>query len=190
MQQGKYELALEQAVIAIDVSVQKYYNLIESSTENYKKFLREYFWVLELMGLNGIDVRESLFCNLTVMKRGKKIDKPDLFDVIYHTMRCCLVHSTGMPQNVTFNHDRYLLIAKEFISLPIGVVWGLLAIVVFAKINSGETSEGNVYFTYTQTGGILEQWQISTHWGKEEVLHKAYDQYVKIRVNLQIPTIC
>ncbi|MGE0670647.1 MAG: hypothetical protein AB7H48_04270 [Parachlamydiales bacterium] len=186
LSQGEYEFALQEAVIAIDVSAKKYYSSEKSSAKNYKNLLREYYWILELFGLNGVNLLQSSFSNLKVMDQGKIIANPNLFDIIYHIMRCHLVHNSGIPENMEFNYDRDLIIAKEFISLPIGVIWGLLAIVVFSKINIEETSEGNAYFTYTQIDSVSEKWEVSTHWGKEEVLRRTYEQYVKTRVNFQI----
>lgn len=44
---NEFELALEQAAICVDISSQRKYKKLSSSKSDFKKFLEEYYWVME-----------------------------------------------------------------------------------------------------------------------------------------------
>jgi len=103
-------------------------------------------------------------------------------DLVYHLVRCGLVHSTGLRPSLQFIDGRQLRFAKELIVLPWQVFWGLLACVVFAKVNSDEHSVGNHFLEY---GG--QKWLIADIWGREELIRPLYDADVTVRVALKVP---
>jgi hypothetical protein len=174
---GEYEYALEDAAVAIDISAQRHAGKSSSGRSDYKAFLEQYFWVIELMALNGIDLQKSVFENLTI----EGISAPKLPDLIYHVVRCGLVHSTGLPPNLVFVPGRVASFAHEHTSLPAQMIWGLLAIVVFAKVNASEKSVGDYFFNYEDSRFLIRD-----NWGKEDLLRTLYDKHVKVRVALNI----
>ena len=185
MAQGKYEFALEQAAIAIDISAQRFYKVQPSQRNLYKVFLDEYCWVIELMALNGIDVKNSFFSNFTILKPdGKRIEKPRLSDILYHSVRCNLIHSTGVPLKLRFVSGRIVKLADEYIALPEQVIWGMLASIVFSKCNISEKSEGDYFINYENSHFLIRE-----SWGREDLLQSLYEQHVKIKVKLNIPSL-
>ena len=177
IERGEYEYALEDATIAIDVSARRRVGKSQSARSDYKAFLSEYFWVIELMALNGIDLEKSVFANLTI----EGVSVPKLPDLIYHVVRCGLVHSTGLPSNLAFVPGRVASFSHEQISLPAQVIWGLLASVVFAKVNASEKSVGDYFFTCESSRFLIRD-----SWGKADLLRPLYDSHVKVRVALNI----
>lgn len=185
IEQGKYEFALEQAAIAIDISAQRFYQSAYSASSVYKNFLDEYHWVMELMALNGIDLKSSCFSNFTILRQnGQRIHKPQLSDILYHSVRCSLIHNTGVPANLVFNRERKIVLADEYISLPEQVIWGMLASIVFSKCNASEKSEGDYFISYED-----HRFPIRENWGREDLLRSLYEQHVKIKVALNIPPL-
>ncbi|MCH8082247.1 MAG: cytidylate kinase family protein [Proteobacteria bacterium] len=152
IRRGEYEFALEDAAVAIDVTAQRHYGIPRSTKRDYKRFLGEYLWLIELMALNGINLEESFFQNLTRTIPG--VPRPRFTDLLYHVVRCGLVHDTGIPSNVEFVPGRILMLADDYIRLPAQVIWGLLAIVVFAKANLAEESAGDYFRQYMIEHGI------------------------------------
>lgn len=184
LERGQFEFALEQAAIAVDITAQHNYKKTRSSKSTYKSFLKEYYWVMELMALGGVDLHNSTFSNFSIEDNGKIIEKPNLSDLIYHIVRCSLVHGAGLPKNLVFVPERCITLAHEYISLPVQVIWGLLATVVFAKVNFNEKSEGEYFFTYEH-----EKFLIRDCWGGEDLLRPFFDQHIKLRVALNIPRL-
>jgi hypothetical protein len=178
---GKFELALEQAAIGIDISSQRFYKKTVSSNKDYKNFLKEYYWAIELMALNGIDLEETFFQNFTVLDSKKVLEKPTLADIIYHSVRCSLIHSTGLPDNLTFNAERKVFCGPNYISLPIEIIWGLLAAVVFATVNACEHSQGDYFLKYESSHFLIRD-----SWGKEALLREVCSRHVTVRVALHI----
>lgn len=179
IRRGEYEFALQDAAVAIDVTAQRHYGRSRATKRDYKRFLGEYLWLIELMALNGINLEESFFQNLTQTIPG--VPRPRFTDLLYHVVRCGLVHDTGIPSNVEFVPGRTLMLADDYIRLPAQVIWGLLAIVVFAKANSAEQSAGDYFLSYKD-----RQFLIRDHWGREDLLRPLYEQDVKVRVALNI----
>jgi len=178
---GEYEFALEDAAVAIDISAQRVAAANRSSKANYKEFLERQFWLVELMALNGIAIPESVFGNVEV----SGIKGPAKFsDIIYHLVRCGLVHSTGLPASVRFEDCRGVFLADNLIVLPSQVLWGLLAAVVFAPTNAGEQSEGDYFL---ECAG--HRFRIADSWGKEDLIRPLYEAEVRTRVPLLIPRL-
>jgi hypothetical protein len=176
-ERGEFEFALEDAAVAIDVTAQRHFGSSKSNRHQYKLLLDKYFWLIELMALNGINVQESTFEHINI--RG--IAQPRLPDLIYHIVRCGLVHSTGLPSTLQFAEGRTLFFTKDLTVLPAQVLWGLVAIAVFAKVNSTEQSEGEYYLSYKG-----QRFLIKDHWGREDLIRPVYDRHVQVRVALKI----
>ncbi len=174
---GEFEFALEDAAVAVDISAQRYFKKTRSSKADYKAFLNHYLWLIELMALNGIDLQNSVFSNFTI----PGVQVTGISDILYHVVRCGLVHSTGLPVNLAFTSGRHAVFAHEFIALPAQVIWGLLATVVFAKVNSQEVSRGDYFLSYEEN-----RFPIRDYWGREDLIRPFYDKYVQVRVTLNM----
>lgn len=177
IKRSEFEFALEDAAVAIDISAQRHFGKAKSGRSDYKAFLDEYFWLIELMALNGIDLQKSFFTHFTI----PGVARPRMPDILYHVVRCGLVHSTGLPENLIFVPGRVATFAHEYISLPAQVIWGLLAVVVFAKANRDEKSTGDYFLTYEN-----HHFLVRDVWGCEDHVRPIYDEHVKVRVALQM----
>lgn len=89
----------------------------------------------------------------------------------------------GVSEKVTFRPERAVRISDQFISLPIQVIWGMLGMIIFSKVNILEKSTGD-YFIFCES----EKFLIRESWGQEDHLKKLYDQHVKVKVALNIPS--
>lgn len=98
VQRGQFELALEHACIAIDVTSKRLYSADKSSKSLYKNLLDEYAWMIELMSLGGVNVNDSIFGNYSIPGH----QNPKFKDLVYHIVRCNLVHDEGLPSNFMF----------------------------------------------------------------------------------------
>lgn len=98
VQQGRFELALEHACIALDITSKRHYSSDRSTRGLFKRLLDEYVWIIELMSLGGLDIEKSCFGNFPL----PDIPEPKIKDVIYHVVRCNLVHDEGLPENLIF----------------------------------------------------------------------------------------
>jgi hypothetical protein len=180
-ERGEFEFALTDAAIAIDISAQSFFNKTHSSRRDYKQFISQNFWLIELMALNGLDLEKTTFHNFVI----PKVANPKFGDLIYHLIRCSLVHDTGLPGSVRFEPGNKVTLADNFISLPISVFWGLLSIVVFAKVNALEKSAGEYFLSYTEPDLTIEhKFLIREYWGKEDEIRLLYQKHVTTRVEL------
>lgn len=181
VEREEFEFALTDVAIAIDISAQRFFRKTHSNRNDYKQFLAQYFWLIELIALNGLDLEKTTFHNLII----PNVPDPKFWDLIYHLIRCTLVHDTGIPGNVRFEPGNKVTLADNFIILPTRVLWGLLFMVVFAKVNAQEKSQGEYFLSFTEPDLTTEhKFLIRDSWGKEDEIRLLYQQHVKIRVDL------
>jgi hypothetical protein len=62
------------------------------------RFKAEYAWLIELMGLGGINVNDSIFGNFPIPGN----PEPKFKDILYHKIRCNLAHDEGIPEKISF----------------------------------------------------------------------------------------
>lgn len=175
IEKENFELALEHVAIAIDLTSQKYYKSSKSSKLNYKNFLKEYSWLIELMAFFGINLDESKFGNYPIDGN----PEPSFQDLIYHVIRCNLVHAEGVPENFEFSDVDMITVNKDHLVFPKRLIWGLLAPVVFCPVNETELTEVGYYISIFQN-----RFHINDFWGKEEVARHVYDKRQPIRVSI------
>jgi hypothetical protein len=63
--------------------------------------------------------------------------------------------------------------------MPDRVVWALLAVSVFSKVNKGEKTTGSYYLSLGD-----ERFTISEWWGREDDFRSIADRYNQVRVKL------
>ncbi len=179
VEKANFELALEHVAIAIDVTAKKYYKGRRSSKSNYKNLLREYSWLIELMAFFGINLEESIFGNYPI--EGNL--EPTFQDLIYHVIRCNLVHDEGIPNNFEFSDVDMITMRKDHLIFPKRLIWGLLAIVVFCPVNEDERTDDGYYLSIFQN-----QFHINDFWGMEDVAKHIHQKRNPIRVSLVAPS--
>lgn len=174
-----FEEALLQAAIAIDVTAKKYFKSAKSSKSNYKQLLKEYSWLIELMAFQGINLDDSRFGNFPI----DGISEPSFQDLIYHTVRCNLVHGDGVPENFEFSDGNIFSMRKDHLILPKNLIWGLLAVVVFCPANSNQESSSGYWL-----GVFNNQFVIDDFWGQEQVIKRIYENRKLTRVAIIVPS--
>lgn len=179
MEKGNFELALEHVAIAIDITSKRYYKGSKSSKSNYKNLLKEYSWLIELMAFFGINLDESKFGNYPIDGN----PEPSFQDLIYHVIRCNLVHDEGVPKNFEFSDIDMITLKKDHLVFPKRLVWGLLAIVVFCPVNASELTDDGYYISIFQN-----QFHINDFWGKEDVAKHVHEKRNPIRVGIIAPS--
>ena len=174
-----FEEALLQAAIAIDVTAKNYFKSAKSSKSNYKQLLKDYSWLIELMAFQGINLDDSRFGNYPI----DGISEPSFQDLIYHTVRCNLVHGEGVPENFEFSDGNIFSMRKNHLILPKNLIWGLLAVVVFCSANSNHESGGGYWL-----GVFNNRFVIDDFWGQEQVIKRIYENRKLTRVAIIVPS--
>lgn len=180
MSRGETYAALEHACNALDVTSQRYYRQKKSSRRNFKNIIREYFWLVEFMSLGGLNLDETTFDNFPIIEGIREpISKPDFSDLMYHVVRCGLVHSDSLSDGFTFHKNGNIILADKMITFPENIVWAILAISIFCPTNTTENTADGYWI------GLFEnRLVINDFWGKEDIARHISDRYPRFRVTL------
>ncbi|MFA6259795.1 MAG: hypothetical protein WCX29_04295 [Candidatus Peribacteraceae bacterium] len=172
MEKGHLEHALTPTCIAIDLTSKKTTGNPRSSKSDYKKFVAEYMWLISYMGLPGIMAQTIRV----------KFSHPDILndttghcgveDVVYHVIRCGLVHSTGIDGRIVWSDsisigsddEGNLILNKKFI-------WGLIGSVIFCPINIDENIDGNYWIRIDDFKFFIQEL-----WGRTDLAQRIINQ--------------
>jgi hypothetical protein len=139
MGKGELLLALTAACIALDVTAQRYAGSSGSSRADYKQFVKDHMWLITAMGFPGL-----MSSTVRVPFAHPQV-KPDaagnvgLEDIIYHVIRCAVMHEDEKTTKVIWNDAVALgLDAQDNLVLSKKLVWGLIGAIVFAPVNKNE----------------------------------------------------
>ena len=164
MSKGEIELALSDICIAIDITSQKYYNEPNSSASCYKRFLKENIWMIVVTGMGSL-ITEAV--KLPFTHKDIKSDYEGyctLEQIIYHVMRCGLIHGTGEESKIVWNTNVPLAIDKDQnLNISPSFIWGLALCVITCPVNLHERV-GDYCWISTATFKYL----INDLWGKRD----------------------
>ena len=164
MSKGEVELALSDICIAIDITSQKYYNEPKSSASCYKCFLKENMWMIIVIGMGSL-ITETV--KLPFTHEHIKSDSEEycsLEQIIYHVMRCGLIHGTGEKSKIIWNSNVPLAIDEnQNLNISPSFIWGLALCVIVCPINIHERV-GDYCWISTATFKYL----INDLWGKRD----------------------
>lgn len=128
---GHYDAALCLTCIAVDASSAKAYPNKKTS-ERYKLFLKEHFRTITDIGFPGISANGiRIKVNADVSNLKKDVDGyVDMEQIIYHVLRCGLVHDCSIESSITFS-DRTVIgdWNTDKFYIPKAIIWGLMAAV-------------------------------------------------------------
>jgi hypothetical protein len=178
--QGKFDSALLHACIAIDTTSKRLTPAEKRVGVRYINCLRGYYWIIEPMIGSGVNLIETKFSNITL----KNTDTPDLAEVIYEIFRCSHAHGDEVPLEFSVlpsegNFGSKWRLAKGELHMPDRVVWALLAVAVFSKINARENSEGSYYLSLGNDKFLLSEW-----WGREDDFRPIAEKSNQTRVRI------
>jgi len=166
MQKGKIELGLSDVCIAVDITAQKYFKENKSSAECYKKFLDENMWIILMTGMGSL-ITETI--KLPFVHSDIKSDKEGyctLQQIIYHIMRCGLVHGTGEKNKIIWNPRIQLAIDLDGnLNLSPSFIWGLVLIVITCDVNKDERVGE---YSWISTASF--KYLMNDLWGKRDTL--------------------
>jgi hypothetical protein len=174
----EFEPALLLACIAIDKTARRLYLTENQAGVRFIDCLRAYYWLIEPMIGSGINLVEARFDNIKL----KDNAAPDLAEIIYDVCRCNLVHGDEVPMSFAltksesdFGSAWYL--ADNKVHMPDRVVWALLAVAVFSRVNASIKTTGTFYLTLGTEQFVISQW-----WGREDDFRPIADRYNTTRV--------
>lgn len=177
-EKGEVELALTDACIAVDATSMKYYNLQKSKGSEYKRFLKEFMWLITYSGLPG------LMSQNIQLPRGK-LSIPDVTgdtisieQLIYHVVRCDLVHSNSIDPNIVFSNHLTIGIDGDKVLISRRIVWGILHAVIFNTSNADERIDEGLYWTSIYDFKMF----IDECWGKIHIPKQVVELYTGIVV--------
>lgn len=166
---GEQEHALLHACLAIDGSAQKRDKSSRSSENLYTQFIRDYYWILEPMTGAGINFDKTQWNNITIKDNKDRLVKNlDMANVIYHIFRCTQAHGSEIPSEYKLvrkdaQSPLAYHIANNRLHIPETIVWGLISICVFAKVNEDIISDTDHFLTLGDNKFSIADW-----WGLEE----------------------
>lgn len=164
MSNGEVELALSDICIAVDITSQKYYNESRSSASCYKRFLKENIWMIIVTGMGSL-ITEAI--KLPFTHKYIKSDSEGyctLEQIIYHVMRCGLLHGTGEDSKIIWNSNVPLAIDKDQnLNISPSFIWGLALCVITCQANIHERVND-----YCWISMATFKYLINDLWGKRD----------------------
>jgi hypothetical protein len=177
---GKFDSALLHSCIAIDATARRLSPGENRVGVRYVQCLRNYYWIIEPMIGAGLNLVETKFTNIHL----RNTSAPDLAEVIYEILRCSHAHGDEVPQQYSIipspdpGYTRWEL-KKDELHMPGRIIWALLGVAVFSKVNVSESSVGTHYLAL---GG--DQFPIADWWGREDDFRPFADKSNQTRVKM------
>lgn len=177
---NKFESALLHACIAIDTTAKRFARANPKVRDRYVACLRHYYWILEPMLGPGINLVETKFENIQL---GKNCS-PDLAEIVYEIFRCSHAHGDEVPTAFSViptsgSANSKWSFGNGELHMPDRILWALLAVAVFSRVNTHEKSDRNYYLSLGDHRFLLREW-----WGREDDFRVIADQYNQTRVTL------
>ncbi len=178
MERGEINLALTAACIALDVTSQRYASSTQAGRAHFKKFIKDYLWLITYVGFPGL-----MASTVRVPFVHPNI-KPDmagtvgLEDIIYHLIRCTLVHSDEKATKIVWNKVLALGLDQQGnLILNQCLVWGILAAIIMSPVNKEE----RVPDSYWLSIGSFKMF-ISELWGRVDLAKRI----VKVNTGIEL----
>lgn len=190
---GEKDHALMHACIAIDATACELFSKQRATNQDYKKCIRDYYWLIQPFLGGGLDFNVTKFSHITLDNGyGGQISDPDLADVIYHIFRCNTAHGKEIPLSyqllpVSDGVTPWRFGVNNTLQMPERIIWALLAVSVFAKVNSSLQSEGDYFLSWgSDILGIgTTKFEIKDHWGEEDVIKSFLAQHPQTYVDIK-----
>lgn len=179
---GRFDAALLHACIGIDATSKLLYPAQKKVGKRYVQTIRDYYWLVEPMLGAGVDLELTRFDNV----RLTKTQSPDFADIAYEIFRCGHAHGDEIPEGFKVlpsegNWRSQWLIGKNTLRLPDRIVWALLSISIFAKVNERQKVQqiGAFNITLGDHHFPVKEW-----WGQEDRVRPIAVEHNQVRVHL------
>jgi hypothetical protein len=142
---GKYDVALALACSAVDATAAKVYGLRKNNNERYKEFLRDNMPIVTRFGFPGIQAGGiRIKCTNIPDLRTDHHGMVGIEDILYHTLRCGLLHQCEIDKRIEFTTQTYIGDFSERFRLPYQIILGLLMAVVLNESNKSEGTDSDI----------------------------------------------
>jgi hypothetical protein len=174
----EFEPALLLACIAVDKTSERLYSPEDKVGVRFIDCLRSYYWLIEPMIGFGINLVDARFDNIKL----KHNAAPDLAEIIYEVCRSNLAQGDEAPMSfaVTKPQDGIgstWYLAENRVHVPDRLVWALLAVAVFSRVNADIKTTGPFFLSLGNEQFVISQW-----WGREDDFRPIADRYNTTRV--------
>lgn len=129
----KYNEALCLVCSAVDACAKKEFPDEKGNANCYKKFLEKYFIIICKSGFPGI-IASDIRIKVNAPSKSLKTDANgyvDMEQILYHVIRCGLVHECSIDETVTFTDETIIGDWDKQFFLPQSIILGLIDAVKF-----------------------------------------------------------
>ena len=136
---NKYYEALCLTCIAVDASAALKYPKMTNAAR-YKKFLKDNFSTITRYGIPGIQA-SNIKIKVNFSNDHLKCDEDgyvDMEQIIYHVLRCGLVHKCSIDRTIQFTDTTVLGDWGDTFKIPKNIIWGLISTTSEQDGNSGK----------------------------------------------------
>lgn len=140
---GKHDIALTLACAAVDATAAKLYPNEKKNSARYKTFLKRSMETVTRHGFPGVQASSIRIKCRNI--RNLKTDEQGyvgIEDIIYHTLRCGLVHQCEIDARLVFTEHTEIGDFDLTFRVPKQLVLGLIVAVMQDKINYSEFPDG------------------------------------------------
>ncbi len=140
MSEGKYDVALSLACSAVDATSAKCFPIEKSNNARYKSFLMKNMRIVTTYGMPGMSAGGIRIKCVNIPDLNTDADNmAGLEDILYHVIRCGLIHQCEIEERIEFTEQTMLGDFKGKFRIPFAIIFGLIMAVVLSKENSSET---------------------------------------------------
>jgi hypothetical protein len=156
---GDYEGALIPTCVAIDATASQVYPA-KKNNEAYKDWLHENLGLTTKVGMGNITIENIRFEYRHPDVRCDAQGQCTIEQLLYHVVRCRLLHSARLPDNLRFGPPGTMKMEQDgTVVLSGGLVFGLIAAVVVSHVNRKETAPSPFEFTiFGKTKPLTDLW--------------------------------
>jgi len=134
----QYDIALALASSAVDATASKCAYHGNNNTK-YKNFLKDNMRLIitfEFPGISASGIKIKCVNIKNIKTDSNKMT--DIENIIYHTIRCGLIHQCDISQEIEFTNETLIGDFIDKFKIPKNLVLGLIVAVVQAKCNKDE----------------------------------------------------
>jgi hypothetical protein len=160
---GRYDVALALACAAIDATATKSIgDFSVHNAERFKTFLENNMRIITSFGFPGIVAGGiRIRCRSVPDLRTDSDGYVSIADIIYHIVRCGLIHECLIDQRIGFVQETYIGDFDRTFRIPRSVIFGLLMAVILSTSNADQVFDR----PYSESiGGVVMDLQ--SLWGR------------------------
>lgn len=135
---GDAEAALIPVSIAVDATAAAFYGM--KGRSSYKQFIADDLGLITRIAGHASILNLSFAYSHHEIKTNNSDGTCTIGDVLYHAVRCGLLHEAKLPSTLHFVDQRIYSIQDGHLYLPASFVNGLIASVVVSPVNAHETA--------------------------------------------------